>query len=97
MNDALVMEGEVEADELEYAKSIQRAINACMWSLPGRNGRAMMEAIEAGQCMCAERPCRDFYGNVIPSRSMVKEGTKGSRQYVVDNCGEEWAVAMEAA
>ena len=27
----------------------------------------------------------------------VKEGTKGSRQYVADRMGEEWAAAMEGA
>lgn len=97
LNDALVLEGEVEANEVEYAKSVQRAINAGMWSLPGRNGRSMMEAIESGLCMLGPTPCFDYYSNRIPSRSEVRAGTKGSREYVVERMGEEHAAAIEGA
>lgn len=83
--------------EIDYFLSIQRAINSgSAWSLQGSYGRAMMEAIESGNCMLGPTPARDYWGNRIPSRTEVQEGTKGSRSFVVDHCGEDWAVSMEA-
>lgn len=84
-----------ECSELDYYKSIQRAINAGSWSFQGSYGRAMMAAIEAGRCMLGTSGARDYWGNYIPSRSEVQEGTKGSRGFVADEAGEEWAAAME--
>jgi len=87
---------EVESNEDDYYASIQRAINSGLWGLQGSYGRAMMDAIDNGACMLGKEPARDFYGNFIPSRSMVKGGTKGSREFVADSMGEEWASTMEA-
>jgi hypothetical protein len=95
LDDALAMEGEATSAEVYY-KATQRAINAGLWSLPGRNGRAMMEAIEAGRCLLGPNRATDYYGNNIPSRSDVKDGTKGSRGFVVEAYGEDWAKLMEA-
>jgi len=95
MNDIENIESNEEASELDYYKSIQKAINDGCWSLQGSYGRTMMEAIKAGRCMLGTSDARDYYGNHIPSRSQVQEGTKGSRDYVVDAMGEEWAAEME--
>lgn len=84
-----------ECSEIEYYKSIQKAINGGMWGLQGSYGRSMMAAIDAGLCMLGRGDTLDYYGNRIPSRSMVQEGTKGSREFVVRAMGEEWAAAME--
>jgi hypothetical protein len=98
LNDIQMIEGEVEGDEMDEALALQRAINSgSAWSFQGSYGRAMMSAIEAGACMLGVKPARDYWGNFIPSRDMVQEGTKGSRQYVVDRMGEEWAEMLEAA
>jgi hypothetical protein len=90
------IETEDEVDELEYYQSIQRAINAKAWSFQGSYGRAMMEAISAGKCLLGKEPCNDYWGNRIPSRYEVKEGTKGSEGYVDECSGSEWLRAMEA-
>lgn len=90
LDDVLNIEGEAESEE-DYFVSMQKMINSGMWSMPGRNGRAMMTAIEAGRCLLGRSDFRDYYGNRIPSRDQVQAGTKGSRQYVVDHCGEDWA------
>jgi hypothetical protein len=88
---------EGECSETEFYTSVQRAINSLdAWKMQGSYGRTMMTAIEDGRCMLATSDTRDYYGNHIPSRDQVETGTKGSRQFVVDNYGEEWAVAMEA-
>lgn len=94
--DVLVIEGEDVSQE-DYFVSLQRAINSGMWSLQGSYGRAMMGAIEDGRCMLGTVPARDAYGSRIPARSEVQEGTKGSRGFVVEKCGEEWASMLEAA
>ncbi len=89
------IEGE-DAPPLEYFKSIQRAINCgSAWAMQGSYGRSMMAAINAGSCMLGLKGCCDYYGNRIPSRFEVKDGSKGSRSFVVANCGEDWAQMME--
>ena len=98
LSQILKFEGEVDCDELEYYANMQQLINSgSAWSFQGSYGRTMMEALESGRCMLGEQPARDYYGNRIPSRHEVQEGTKGSRQYVVEACGEDWAQHMEAA
>ena len=82
-------------DDLEYYQSIQRAINAGAWSFQGSYGRAMMDAIDAGYCMLGTKRARDYYGNVIPSRDDVEDGTKGSFNYVRERLGFDWASEME--
>lgn len=94
-HDALQLEqGEVTQEEA--AKLLQKAINAGMWSLQGSYGRSMMDAIKAGKCMAGLHPAFDAYNNRIPSRHEVKEGTQGSRQFVVDRMGEDWVVMLES-
>lgn len=84
-------------DELAAYEAIQRLINAGQWGLQGSFGRTMMAAIESGYCMLGPNPARDYYGNRIPSRTEVQEGTKGSYQFVVDQQNEDWAELMKGA
>jgi hypothetical protein len=96
LNDIEVIEGDAEVSELEYYASIQRAINSgTAWSFQGSYGRAMMDAIESGYCLLGKAGARDYYGNYIPSRDEVMEGTKGSISYVQDRMGEDWLFEME--
>jgi hypothetical protein len=96
LHDINVIEGDSDYDD--HFTSVQRAINSgSAWSFQGSYGREMMAAIENGYCLLGLVPARDYYGNRIPSRFEVEEGTKGSRQFVVDRNGEEWAQLMEAA
>ena len=78
-------------------QSCQLLINSGMaWGLGGHVGRVCMGAIEDGACMLGTRSHKDYYGNVVPSRFEVEEGTKGSRQFVISNFGEEHADMLEA-
>jgi len=86
-----------ETSELDYYLAIQRAINGGMWGLQGSYGRTMMDAIRSGYCMLGTKSARDYYGNGIPSRNDVKPGTKGSKDFVIDAMGIDWANAMENA
>ena len=81
-------------DPVDYYTSIQRAINSGMWSMQGSYGRAMMDAINDGKCLLGLKDARDYWGNTIPSRLHVKEGTKGSWDYVKEKSGKDWANQM---
>jgi hypothetical protein len=86
----------IENGDEGYFLSLQRAINSgSAWSLQGSMGRAMMAAIEDGNCMLGTERAIDYWRNVVPSRFDVLEGTKGSRSYVVKHSGEDWAQMME--
>lgn len=74
----------------------QNLINSGMaWKLEGHIGRTCMAAIQDGACMLGPDTAVDYWGNFIPSRSMVKTGTPGSRQFVVDTHGEDHALELE--
>lgn len=96
LNDIENIECDNGCDELEYFTSIQKAINSGMWGLQGSYGRTMMEAITDGRCLLGKSSASDYYGNRIPSRDQVQEGTKGSYDYVADAYGAEWADLMAA-
>jgi hypothetical protein len=97
LNDIDTIEASEDVSEMDYFLAIQRAINSGMWGLQGSYGRSMMGAIKAGYCMLGAKAARDYYGNNIPSRNDVMPGTKGSKDFVIDALGIEWADAMEAA
>lgn len=94
LNDINTIESDEDATEEEYFLSIQRAINSGAWSLQGSYGRTMMDAINAGRCVLGRTRARDYWGNTIPSRDDVKQGTKGSYDFVADAMGAEWADMM---
>lgn len=50
------------------------------WKLEGSIGRECMNLLEIGACMLPKEIHYDYYGNKIPSRNLVKQGTKGSYQ-----------------
>ena len=85
------IETDDSVDEVEYYTSIQRAINSGMWGLQGSYGRTLMQAIVDGRCLLGTKSTKDYYNNVIPSRTDVKTGTKGSLDYVTERHGKEWA------
>lgn len=93
----MALEGDEGMEPLEQAKAMQQLINSGTgWSLQGSYGRAMNDALEAGFCMLGKHPASDYWGNRIPSRDEVQDGTKGSRALVVELHGEDWAKALDA-
>lgn len=89
----IIEHGEGDADEVNLA--LQVIINAGQWSLQGSYGRAMMGAIEAGQCLLGRNRSADYWGNIIPSRNEVAQGTKGSFDFVAAHVGIERAQVLE--
>jgi len=94
LEDVNNIEFDEEISEADYYESIQRAINSGMWSLQGSYGRTMMDAIESGYCLLGLKSASDYWGNTIPSRLQVKDGTKGSWEYVKQRNGVVWANKM---
>jgi hypothetical protein len=60
---------------------MQDNINTGMaWKLEGSVGREASRLLDSGACMLPKEPKRDYYGNIVPSRDMLKKGTKGTYQ-----------------
>ena len=58
---------------------IQKMINSGQaWKREGSYGRYAMSLLESGACMLPKEQRVDYYGNTVPSRDMLKEGTKGT-------------------
>lgn len=86
-----------DASEEELALAVQSIINSgAVWSMNGSEGRRAMGMIEAGLCMVGTEPRSDYWGNRIPSREMLKAGTKGTFDFVVAARGKAWAKKMAA-
>jgi hypothetical protein len=97
LNDILIIEGNIDIEPEEYFEALQRQINeGVIWKLQGSMGRTAMDAIKAGNCMCAKVPCKDYWGNTVPSRDMLQPGTFGTEQYVINIMGADYAARMAA-
>jgi len=96
LNDIYAIEGEAETED-EYFEALQRAINSgSAWAFQGSYGRSMMDAIESGRCLLGKTDARDYWGNHIPSRTQVVNGTKGSLKFVTKDNGAAYARRMAA-
>lgn len=79
-------ECETRTEEIE---ALQELINSgAAWKMEGAIGRAVMAAINSGECVLGEQGYRDYWGNYVPSRTEVKSGTKGSIEYQNQKLGE---------
>lgn len=92
-NDEMV---ETREEYINEIYELQQLINTGdAWRLEGSIGRAAMGAITAGECMLGEEGHRDYWGNYVPSRYEVEEGTKGSESYCVERASYEAQEAHE--
>ena len=65
--------------KLKGFSDIQSKIDSGLaWKLEGSVGRFAMACLEEGTCMLPKVTRQDFYGNLVPSRDMLKAGTKGT-------------------
>lgn len=86
--------GEASDDEGRHA--MQQMVNSGdAWKMQGSYGRAAMDMIRSGQIALGHQGHRDYYGNYVPSRHEVQEGTKGHASFVraagnePDRCGKD--------
>jgi hypothetical protein len=59
------------------------------WLLEGHVGRTAMGLIESGHCMLGKEAHTDYWGNRVPSRYEVEDGTKGSPSFVRETLERE--------
>jgi hypothetical protein len=77
-------------------RSLQESINSGLcWQLDAA-GREAMRAIDDGLCMVGHEATKDYYGNRVPGRYMLQQGTKGTFEYVKSRRGEAYAKELEA-
>ncbi len=89
---------EEDVTQEEHILAMQRRINdGTIWLFEGSAGREAMALLEAGQCMLPKVAHRDYYGNAIPARDVLKPGTKGTWQLVEQTMGRSWAARMARA
>lgn len=75
----MTIERITELQEMHGLKQMQDLINSGdAWKMEGSYGRAAMANLESGACMLPTESHRDYWGNVVPSRDMLKDGTKGT-------------------
>lgn len=83
-------EGEVERST--YYGALQRLINnGQIWQMEGYLCRAAMYAIEDGLVMTGQQDHRDHWGNLIPARGKLRDGSRGTYGYVVRMHGQDHA------
>ena len=64
---------------------MQRMINdGSVWHMEGSMGRLAMQLLRSGECCLPNTEYRDAYGNRIPSRDELKEGTTGTMENLIE-------------
>lgn len=77
-------DSQLEADGLDHypVAFLQHLIdNGEGWKQQGELPRAITRALEDGTCVLGPVARRDYYNNVVPARSEVAAGDKGSLAY----------------
>ena len=73
------------------ANEIQDQINSgLVWKLEGSVGRFATSLLELGICILPLEDKKDSYGNTVPSRRKLKNGTKGTYQNAVNFWMKVW-------
>lgn len=62
--------------------------NGSVWKMEGSMGREAMRLLESGACMLPKKAFTDYYGNRVPSRDELKQGTKGTYA----NAAKYWSI-----
>lgn len=75
--------------ERGYGEMQEMIDSGTAWQLEGSIGREAMRMLEAGACMLPKVSHRDYWGNTVPARQMLKAGTKGTFQNAVRYWGNE--------
>lgn len=63
-----------------YDKMQNIITTGAVWHMEGSMGREAMHLLEMGACFLPTKPRWDYYGNRIPSRGELQQGTKGTIQ-----------------
>jgi hypothetical protein len=92
-----VTDPQLEADGLDHypVAFLQNLIDTGEgWKQQGELPRAITRALEDGTCVLGPVAHHDYYNNVIPARSEVEQGAKGSLSYANRLRAERGAPAL---
>lgn len=65
--------------DYQYPHAMQSLIdNGQAWKMEGSCGRTAMAMLEQGACFLPETAYSDYWGNRVPSRNDLRDGTKGT-------------------
>lgn len=64
--------------EMGYDKMQNMIDTGMVWHMEGAMGREAMHLLEIGACFLPNKPRRGAYGQSIPSRTMLKNGSAGT-------------------
>jgi hypothetical protein len=80
MTDTLLTIEEITKLQEQYGlKEMQERIESGLcWHLEGSYGRTAMDCITSGACFLPLVPRKDYWGNIVPARTSLKAGTKGT-------------------
>jgi len=77
--EALTVEQITELQKRYGVTDIQEQINSGLaWLMEGSVGSAAMDTLECGMCMLPLVPRKDYWGNIVPARTSLASGTKGT-------------------
>lgn len=62
-----------------------------IWKFEGSVGRTASDLLEAGVLVLPEHANRDYYGNYVPGRDELRDGTKGT----LGNAQRFWSLVEE--
>lgn len=89
---------EEDVDFEEHVLAVQRRINdGSIWHFEGSAGREAMDLIKSGWCLLPKQAHKDYWGNTVPSRDVLKKGTFGTWGYVEQHRGRSWAAKCARA
>lgn len=68
--------------DAQMKKMFQKMVNTGqVWSLQGSYGRTAKALLDAGEIEFPTKKTKDYYGNPIPTKAMVKNKMKKKRGY----------------
>lgn len=76
-----------EQYEVDYYQEI--IDSGLAWKMEGSVGRKCMEYLSAGVCYLPLTTYYDYWGNEVPSRTKVADGTRGSLSLAKEFWGDE--------
>lgn len=81
---------EIKSMQKDYGfDNMQSMIEAgTVWHMEGSMGRSAMVLLESGACFLPTEPHMDYWGNVVPSRDALEDGTKGTLGNAIRFWGE---------
>jgi len=67
----------------EHVAGMQNMINdGSIWMFQGSAGREAIHLLKAGYCTLGDEPHKDYWGNTVPSKTMVAPGSVGTDEFM---------------